>query len=294
MKAFIKRALPKPVFHRLNTLRKRARLGPARVAFAAAGTRPQWLPAEMLPRLQAQYAPHDTYKYDAASVERRGQERAEQILDLAGPTRTDFLELGCHDGMVSAALTGRGRVTAIDLKNTGFDERARAAGVELAAMDASALEFEDHSFDVVFSYDTFEHFADPRGVLSEAVRVLRPGGLLYLMFGPLYLSPRGLHAYRTVTVPYCHLLFDRATLDRFVADIGAASIDYDAVNGMSVSHFRRLWLEFAASLERSLYEERIDVSALDLVRRHPSCFRSKTSQFDDLIVSSIEVAFTKI
>ena len=39
-------------------------------------------------------------------------------------------------------------------------------------MDAAKLQFKDESFDFVFSYDTFEHFAKPELVLQEAMEKL--------------------------------------------------------------------------------------------------------------------------
>ena len=42
--------------------------------------------------------------------------------------------------------------------------------------DATALPFEDGSFDVVITSEVLEHIQDDRSALSEMVRVLRPGG----------------------------------------------------------------------------------------------------------------------
>ncbi|MEM7679163.1 MAG: class I SAM-dependent methyltransferase, partial [Myxococcota bacterium] len=217
-KGLIKQALPASVFYQLNTGRKRLQWAPAQWAFARSAQTPIWRPAEELPVLQSQYAPPPAYSYDPEAVVKRGRHRARTIDKLMAHARRpvhDVLELGCWDGMVSASLQGMTRRTAIDLRKTGFDARASAAGVDLLEMDAAHLTFGDESFDFVFSYDTFEHFTDPEAVFHEASRVLRPGGLLYLVFGPLYLSPRGLHAYRTITVPYCHLLFAPEVLNQF-------------------------------------------------------------------------------
>lgn len=51
--------------------------------------------------------------------------------------------------------------------------------------DARSLSFADASFDVVVSCDVFEHVPDIHSTLSEAVRVLRPGGSL-IMTIPFY------------------------------------------------------------------------------------------------------------
>jgi SAM-dependent methyltransferase len=49
------------------------------------------------------------------------------------------------------------------------------------------LPFPDASFDVVYSGNVLEHTENPRTVLEEAVRVLRPGGILHVEV-PNYLS----------------------------------------------------------------------------------------------------------
>jgi SAM-dependent methyltransferase len=43
-----------------------------------------------------------------------------------------------------------------------------------------SLPFADHSFDLVTTFQTLEHVADVDRCLAEMVRVLRPGGVLYL------------------------------------------------------------------------------------------------------------------
>jgi SAM-dependent methyltransferase len=49
------------------------------------------------------------------------------------------------------------------------------------------LPFPDATFDVVYSANVLEHTAEPKKVLSEAVRVLKPGGILHMEM-PNFLS----------------------------------------------------------------------------------------------------------
>ena len=52
--------------------------------------------------------------------------------------------------------------------------------VRFVDMDAHHLAFADGSFDTVCVSNSLHHFADPRPVLAEMLRVLRPGGLVVL------------------------------------------------------------------------------------------------------------------
>jgi ubiquinone/menaquinone biosynthesis C-methylase UbiE len=74
---------------------------------------------------------------------------------------------------------------------TGIDTNERAGpafaeafkdkpGVRFEKMDAAGMDFPDGSFDTVSISNSLHHFEDPRAVLDEMKRVLRPGGHLIL------------------------------------------------------------------------------------------------------------------
>jgi len=257
-----------------------------------------WLDWGALESLQQEYPVPPDYGYDPESLELRGKERAREILGLLGSrkrTLKTFLELGCWDGMVSCFLQRSGKdSTAIDKRSEGFDVRALHEGVKFMNMHASHLLFEDESFDVVFSYDAFEHFSEPESVLREAIRVVKKGGYIYLEFGPLYMSPMGLHAYRSVTTPYCQFLFPQKLLRDFVATTKLAAIDFEQVNGWSLESYRELFDRYSHCLNKIKYHERIDLSGLDIISRYPGHLKNETKCFDNLIVSTIEVLFHRI
>jgi SAM-dependent methyltransferase len=67
-----------------------------------------------------------------------------------------------------------------------------AAPEDAVLADGYWLPVRDGCADICFSSNVLEHVSDPAGLLSEMVRVTRPGGLIYLSFTNWY-SPWGGH-----------------------------------------------------------------------------------------------------
>lgn len=59
---------------------------------------------------------------------------------------------------------------------------SRIPKLRVIQMVAERLGFADESFDLVYSQSVFSHLHDPERVLAEMVRVLRPGGVIYIDF----------------------------------------------------------------------------------------------------------------
>ena len=77
--------------------------------------------------------------------------------------------------------------------------------VPTIAAVGESLPFRDAAFDVVLSDNVVDHAEDPRLIVREIARVLRPGGLLYFtvhVHHPLYAAAATLHSWwRTAGVP---------------------------------------------------------------------------------------------
>jgi ubiquinone/menaquinone biosynthesis C-methylase UbiE len=78
-------------------------------------------------------------------------------------------------------------VTAVDLSAEMLKVAARnvaqgAMGerIRLRRVDAKALPYADRSFSAVISNSIVHHIPEPKGVLAEMLRVLRPDGLLFV------------------------------------------------------------------------------------------------------------------
>lgn len=264
--------------------------------FEIAADEPSYLDYRELETLQAKYPFPTVLGRDAKSLEEKGIKRSRQLLRLEGANEAhSFLEIGCSDAMVCCCLSREGKkTTAIDINGARFDERASREGVRLFQMDAANLQFDDETFDFAFSYNAFEHFKLPGKVLQELVRVVRKGAYIYLEFGPLYYSPFGAHAYRSITVPYCQFLFKKDLLNEFVNQKGLEPIEWNLMNEFPLEKYREFLKKYLPALKTIFYEEYLDYYYLNLIRQYPSCFKSKSSYFDNFIVSRIFVLFQKM
>lgn len=155
------------------------------------------------------------------------------------------------------------------------------------------MPFDDASVDLVFSYNAFERFAEPDAVLREMLRVVRPGGIAYFNFGPLYRSAYGPHSMMSVTVPFCHHLFEREVLDDYVSREGLRPIPWATLNEWRLQSFRDLWTSVRAAAPPQLYREVPESRGLRLIEHYPSCFQSRTNDFDDLMIGMVEVALRR-
>lgn len=104
-----------------------------------------------------------------------------------------LLDVGCGTGFLFEQLQ---RVKAADYYGLDLSpEMLKAArtkfgsAVSFTAGSSDALPFSDNSFDVVTCVQSFHHYPYPEKAMSEAYRVLKPGGLYILsdtgMGGPV-------------------------------------------------------------------------------------------------------------
>ena len=94
---------------------------------------------------------------------------------------------------------------------------------EIKRGDICEINLDDNTFDVIVSIAAFEHIPDFEKALREMFRLLKPGGVLYTKFGPIWSGPWGHHLwvqcedhlynYNNTHLPaYCHLLMDETEL----------------------------------------------------------------------------------
>jgi SAM-dependent methyltransferase len=154
-----------------------------------------------------------------------------------------MLDIGCGAGVdcVVAAALGIGRAVGIAptlplfeegdqgevarrmvrevLGRLGHSEPLEIAlqrmPVEFALMDATRMEFEDATFDVVLSRAALEHLLPLDRALEEIARVVRPGGLVHHAIDPFFWA-KGCHAKAVVDLPWAHARLTVEDFRRFV------------------------------------------------------------------------------
>ena len=144
---------------------------------------------------------------------------------------TRYLDIGCGAGMAAQLAAARGaQVSGIDAAETLLEiARRRTPGGDFRRADLEELPFDDHLFDVVTGFNSFQYAGNPAVALGEARRVTKPGGAVVVM---TWGDPDGMEAASLVAAlrpllpppppgaPGPFALSDEQALRRFAADAG--------------------------------------------------------------------------
>jgi SAM-dependent methyltransferase len=128
---------------------------------------------------------------------RRNRQTVERCAPLC---HGDLLDIGCgekpHEELLRPFLAS---YTGLDHPDTLHSHKAELWG------SATALPCDDKSYDTVVMFQTLEHVEEPGLALSEAYRVMRPGGLLFVttpfMWG-IHEQPRDFYRYTPYAMTY--------------------------------------------------------------------------------------------
>lgn len=150
--------------------------------------------------------------YLAHALQYTGRLRGQQVLDV-----------GCSDGLVCDLVLAEDptHVTGVDVLDSigcAFPHDR----ISYVQTDAHHMPLPDGAFDFVYSIATLEHCGDPAAALAEMLRVVRPGGVVYVQAGPLYYSPFGHHMFGYFDdYPWIHL---RLTPEQIIAHARATGV----------------------------------------------------------------------
>jgi SAM-dependent methyltransferase len=105
-----------------------------------------------------------------------------RLVPFDGYAGRSVLEVGCGAGVDLARFARGGAIvtgidiapSAIDLARANFAQQGLSATFEVA--DGEHLPFADHTFDLVYAHGVVQYTADPKRLVTECLRVLKPHG----------------------------------------------------------------------------------------------------------------------
>jgi SAM-dependent methyltransferase len=132
----------------------------------------------------------DLHAYSGATKHMGGLSTTRELVELCGMNEGSYvLEVGCGTGATSRYLAQKVgcRVLGVDVRPTMIEQardRASRGGVEERAefrvADATALPFDEATFDVVLVESVTTFIEDKASAIAEYTRVLKPGGCVGL------------------------------------------------------------------------------------------------------------------
>jgi SAM-dependent methyltransferase len=159
-------------------------------------------------------------------------EAADQIIEfLRGDgielSGRDVADVGSGDGIIDLGVSLKAKprsLTGFDIDATekprliAFSQREGVAdelpeGLEFRKSEQTRLPADDRSFDVVFSWSTFEHVSEPIDLLRDIRRTLRGSGVLMIQVWPFYYSQHGSHLWQYFPEGFAQLMLDEEDLE---------------------------------------------------------------------------------
>jgi SAM-dependent methyltransferase len=141
-------------------------------------------------------------------------------------------DVGCGDGIIDLGLVELGspaQVIGFDILPTNSElllDLARRENVvnqlpnnlEFRTSQITRLPAEDDEFDVLVSWSTFEHVAEPIPLLRDMRRVLKDDGVMMIQVWPFFHSEHGAHLWEWIEEQFVQLLWDEQEIERAVRD----------------------------------------------------------------------------
>ena len=188
---------------------------------------------------------YDTYYEDEAlSPPQFVQTRLEEITAEFSPYRQTnrLLDVGCGAGnLLQAARSNGWNAQGLDVAANSI-KHVRELGFEGFHGELHKANFPSQHFDVITAAEILEHLAEPRLLLEEIARALRPGGLLWTTTP----HARGLSArllgikWRCVWPPEHLQLFSVAGLKALLHDVGFREVRVRTTGGNPIEIFHAL------------------------------------------------------
>lgn len=123
--------------------------------------------------------------YDSTYYGQHAQKLYSRVIDTMNENEfKNVLDIGCGTGNILFELLKKKNVTAagIDLSENMLAIAKNRLGdkADLRKGDSENLPWESNAFDMIICTDSFHHYPNPKGVLTEMHRVLSPEGKIVI------------------------------------------------------------------------------------------------------------------
>lgn len=160
----------------------------------------------------------------------------------------DILDVGCYLGTqcIGAIEQGARSATGIDIPeyyvNQSTDPDVNASQVlserrsqlinlhkdldssKIAFEDLSVFEMEyENQFDIIYSWETFEHITNPKEALIRIKKALKPGGVSFNLYNPFFCFSGG-HSMCTLDFPFAHTLLSPDDFKSYVTQVKPSEV----------------------------------------------------------------------
>jgi SAM-dependent methyltransferase len=168
---------------------------------------------------------------------------------------------------------------------------------------------ENSSIDICASEGVYEHCCDLAAVLRESFRVLKPGGVLYAAYGPLWFSAGGDHfsARGGVRNSFNHLLLSPEAYNIFINDYsyereewqdGRRYLEINLFSKLTTQEYLEILRQNGFKLNKLILET--NSLSLDFKKNYPQLLLELTNKYnnncehDDFLIKSNIIYATKI
>ena len=156
------------------------------------------------------------------------------------------------------------------------------SGLTFLSYEGGDVPLPDESFDTVFCVDVVEHLPNLPRFVAEFRRLLKPGGLLLISFGPPWRHAHGKHMWAKLPGWWTHLLFPTSTVMRVSGFPAETTWEDIGIFRLTVDKF-----------EQAIRQSGLDVVYLHHYSKGPLSLLKRLPWVRELIIGEVVGVFRK-